>query len=131
MLIAWKRSELLIGLGHQLLLEVPSLPLKYDQLLRIEKRDSPISLPTIITVKHSCKVSLARSFKIDRAPENQNLVFPSIGSFESNVKSSKRKITILSRFTTTETLIPAKDYQKFQSMLDARQKLKRVVLSKR
>ena len=131
LLIAWKRSKHLIGLGHQLLLEVPSLPLKYDQLLRIEKRDSPISLPTIITVQHSCKVSLARSFKIDRTPENQNLVFPSIGSFESNVKSSKRKITISSTLTTTETLIPAKDYQKFQLMLDARQKSKRVVLSKR
>ena len=131
LLIAWKRSKHLIGLGHQLLLEIPSLPLKYDQLLRIEKRDSPVSLPTIITVEHTCKVSLAKSFQIDQTPETQSLVFPSIGSFELNVKSSKRRITMLSTFTATETLIPAKDYQKFQLMLDARQKSKRVVLSKR
>ena len=131
LIVNWRRPKHLIGLGHQFLLELPCLPLKYDQLLKSHKRTSPISLPTTINVQQTCKINLAKSFQMAQTPEDQHLLIPSIGSFQLAVKSSKRRISMVSTFMITETLILANNFQQLQSLLEARQKVKRILLSKR
>ncbi len=131
LIVNWRRPKHLIGLGHQFLLELPCLPLKYDQLLKSHKRTSPISLPTTINVQQTCKINLAKSFQMAQTPEDQHLLIPPIGSFQLAVKSSKRRISMVSTFMITETLILANNFQQLQSLLEARQEVKRILLSKR
>ena len=130
LVIDWKRPDYLISLGHQLLLELPLLPLKYDQLLKDDQRVSPVSLPTTMTIDQSFKINIGKSLLIDQIPENLESQHQ-IGGFQLSSSSSRHRATIESVLKLNQTLIPADQFDRLKSLLKTRQQGKRILLSER
>ena len=130
LVIDWQSPDYLISLGHQLLLELPLLPLKYDQLLKDDQRVSPVSLPTTMTIDQSFKINIDKSLLIDQIPENLELQHQ-IGGGQLTSSSSRHRATIESVLKLNQTLIPADQFDRLKSLLKTRQQGKRILLSER
>jgi hypothetical protein len=130
LVIDWQSPDYLISLGHQLLLELPLLPLKYDKLLKDDQRVSPVSLPTTMTIDQSVKINVGKSLLIDQIPENLALQHQ-IGRVQLTSSSSRHRATIKSVLKLNQTLIPADQFDRLKSLLKTRQQGKRILLSDR